>query len=273
MIETQSVFFVKRLLVGAFYCCLPAINLLYCHHLQIKLEEDNRRGMSCQEFISHEHVFKGTLRQISWYNAKHLCFFKAVMRAGKGKSRGVRHPEFRSSHRLSDSFFLALSNLEVSFPFLKCRFVYLLVCFSITGSILASTTILITVIQIQNQNGYIAVNSQDADEERSTSVAQEKLRETQEEGVRKENQPSTSQKRLRVTQEGGMSKQNQLSTSQLIIRRGLTALTAVLILSVGMTVHFVLPLPEVASITNSTVDLENSTLSTPITTQMLSFWD
>lgn len=106
------------------------------------------------------------------------------------------------------------------------------------------------------------------DEERSTSVAQERLRETQEGGMRKENQPSTSLKRLSVTQEGGMSKQNRLSTSQLIIRRGLTAFTAVLILSVGMTVHLVLPLPEVASFTNSTLDIENSTLSTPITTQM-----
>ncbi|MCJ8740113.1 hypothetical protein PDJAM_G00055080 [Pangasius djambal] len=161
---------------------------------------------------------------------------EAVERAGRGKSRGIMLPEFRSSHRLSDSFFLALSNLE-----------------------------------LQNQNGYIAVSSQEADEEGGTSVAQESSKETQEGGMRKENQLSTSQKRLGVTQEGGMSKKNQLSTSQLIIRRGLTALTAVLILSTGMTVHFILPLPEVASITNSTLDFENSTLSSPIATQMLSF--
>lgn len=109
------------------------------------------------------------------------------------------------------------------------------------------------------------------DEERSTSVAQERLRETPEGGMRKEDQLSTSQKRLRKTQEAVMSKENRLSTSQLIIRRGLTTLTAVLILALGMTVHFILPLPEVTSITNSTLDLENSTLSTPITTEMLSF--
>lgn len=48
------------------------------------------------------------------FNAKHLCFFKAIERAGVEKSRGVMHPEYRSSHRLSDSFFIALSNLEVS---------------------------------------------------------------------------------------------------------------------------------------------------------------
>lgn len=109
------------------------------------------------------------------------------------------------------------------------------------------------------------------DEERSTSAAQEKLKETKEGEMRKENQLSSSLKRLKVTQEGVMSKQNKLSTSQLVIRRGLTALTAVLILSAGMTMHFILPLPEVSSITNSTLDLENSTLSTPFTTQMLSF--
>lgn len=112
------------------------------------------------------------------------------------------------------------------------------------------------------------MNSQDLDEERSTSVAQERLRETQEGGMTKEDQLYTSQKRSRETQEGEMSVENRLSTSQLIIRRGLTVLTAVLILALGMTVHFILPLPDVAS--NSTLDLENSTLSTPITTQVLS---
>lgn len=135
---------------------------------------------------------------------------------------------------------------------------------------MASTTnnILITVNQRQNQNGYTAVNSQDVDEEKSTSAAQERLRETQEGGMRNENQHSTSQKKLSLTQEGRMSKENQLSTSQLIIRRGLTALTAVLILTVGITAHFTLPLPEVASITNSTLALENSTLSSSIATYM-----
>lgn len=108
-------------------------------------------------------------------------------------------------------------------------------------------------------------------EERSTSVALEGLRETQEGEMRKENQLSATQERLRKTQEGGMSKENHLSTSQLIVRRGLTALTAVFILSVGMMVHFILPLPEVPSINNSTLDLENSTLSTSIATTMLSF--
>lgn len=46
--------------------------------------------------------------------AKHLCFFKAIERAGLGKSKGGMHPEYRASRRLSDSFFIALSNLEVS---------------------------------------------------------------------------------------------------------------------------------------------------------------
>lgn len=123
----------------------------------------------------------------------------------------------------------------------------------------------------QIQNGYTTVNSQDMDEEGSTSVALERLRETQEGGTRKENQLSISQKRLSETQEGGMSQQNQLSTSQLIIRRGLTALIAVFILSIGVTVHFILPLPEVVAVTNNTLELENSTLSSPITTQIFSF--
>ncbi|KAK3561007.1 hypothetical protein QTP86_023198 [Hemibagrus guttatus] len=188
---------------------------------------------------------------------------EAIERAGIGKSRGI---DFRSSHRLSDSFFLALSNLEASFSFLNSSVFF-------TGSIWPNTTnnILLSINQLQNQNGYIAVSSQDAAEERSTSVALEGLRETQEGEMSKENQLSTSQKKLRETQEGGMSKENQLSTSQLIVRRGLTALTAVFILSVGMMVHFILPLPEVPSINNSTLDLENSTLSTPIATTMLSF--
>lgn len=119
----------------------------------------------------------------------------------------------------------------------------------------------------QNQNGYTAVNSKDMDEEQCTSVAQERLKEAQE-GVKKENQHCTLRKRLSVTQEGGASKQNPLSTSQLIIRRGLTALTAILMLSVGMTAHFILPVPEGSSFTNSTLDFENSTLSSSITTQM-----
>lgn len=47
--------------MGPFYCCLLAINLFHCHNLQIKLEEDNRRGMSYQVFISHELVFMVTI--------------------------------------------------------------------------------------------------------------------------------------------------------------------------------------------------------------------
>ncbi|XP_053363545.1 solute carrier family 47 member 4 [Clarias gariepinus] len=155
---------------------------------------------------------------------------EAIERAGVGKSRGGMLSEFRSSRRLSDSFFLALSSLE-------------------------------------NQNGYTAVNSKDMDEEQCTSVAQERLKEAQE-GVKKENQHCTLRKRSSVTQEGEASKQNPLSTSQLIIRRGLTALTAILMLSVGMTAHFILPVPEGSSFTNSTLDFENSTLSSSITTQM-----
>ncbi|KAI5098937.1 hypothetical protein C0J45_11076 [Silurus meridionalis] len=157
---------------------------------------------------------------------------EAIERAGKGKSRGLSQPEFRSNHRLSGSFFIALNHLE-------------------------------------NQNGYTAVNSEEVDEERSTSLAQERLAEVHEGEMRNENSISTSQNKM--TQEGGMSKNNYLPMSQLIIRRGLTALTALLILSGGMVVHFILPLPEVPSITNSTLDLENSTLSSPFATQMLSF--
>ncbi|KAI5626706.1 hypothetical protein C0J50_13666, partial [Silurus asotus] len=156
---------------------------------------------------------------------------EAIERAGKGKSRGLSQPEFRSNHRLSGSFFIALNHLE-------------------------------------NQNGYTAVNSEEVDEERSTSVAQERLAEVHEGEIRNENSISTSQNKM---QEGGMSEKNYLTMSQLIIRRGLTALTALLILSGGMVVHFILPLPEVPSITNSTLDLENSTLSSPFATQTLSF--
>uniref|UniRef100_A0A8B9JA26 Multidrug and toxin extrusion protein n=1 Tax=Astyanax mexicanus TaxID=7994 RepID=A0A8B9JA26_ASTMX len=63
----------------------------------------------------------------------------------------------------------------------------------------------------------------------------------------------------------------KLSTSQLMIRRGLTTLAAVLILAVGTVVHLTVPLPEVAFITNSTMDWENFTSPAPLTTQTLSF--
>ncbi|KAF7700058.1 hypothetical protein HF521_003016 [Silurus meridionalis] len=92
---------------------------------------------------------------------------EAIERAGKGKSRGLSQPEFRSNHRLSGSFFIALNHLE-------------------------------------NQNGYTAVNSEEVDEERSTSLAQERLAEVHEGEMRNENSISTSQNKM--TQEGGMSK-------------------------------------------------------------------
>ncbi|XP_062872663.1 solute carrier family 47 member 4 [Trichomycterus rosablanca] len=135
---------------------------------------------------------------------------KAIERAGLGNNKGVRNPEFRSSHRLSDSFFLAVSNGEM-----------------------------------QNGNGYKAVSSQDEDEERNTSTPQERLKMAQDEKK--------------------MSQEQKLSTCQIIIRRGLTALTAVLILCIGVTVHCIVPLPEVASITNNTLEENFITTVTPQT--------
>uniref|UniRef100_A0AAR2M484 Multidrug and toxin extrusion protein n=1 Tax=Pygocentrus nattereri TaxID=42514 RepID=A0AAR2M484_PYGNA len=62
-----------------------------------------------------------------------------------------------------------------------------------------------------------------------------------------------------------------LSTSQLIIRRGLTTLAAVIILAAGIAAHLILPLPEVAYVTNSTLDWGNFTSPPPVTTQTLAF--
>uniref|UniRef100_A0A3B1JAB0 Multidrug and toxin extrusion protein n=1 Tax=Astyanax mexicanus TaxID=7994 RepID=A0A3B1JAB0_ASTMX len=137
---------------------------------------------------------------------------EAIKRAGMGKT--VIHSDFRSSHRLSDSFFLAVTNGE-------------------------------------NGNVYQIVSSRDQTEERSPPVAQER------QGVRQEEEKSSAAPKL--------------STSQLMIRRGLTTLAAVLILAVGTVVHLTVPLPEVAFITNSTMDWENFTSPAPLTTQTLSF--
>uniref|UniRef100_A0AAR2KH56 Multidrug and toxin extrusion protein n=1 Tax=Pygocentrus nattereri TaxID=42514 RepID=A0AAR2KH56_PYGNA len=82
----------------------------------------------------------------------------------------------------------------------------------------------------QNGNDYQAVSSQDSDDVRSTPVDQERL--------------SISQEGARMHQDGGKSSE-PLSTSQLIIRRGLTTLAAVLIFAVGMSIHIIVPLPEV----------------------------
>ncbi|XP_017550412.1 multidrug and toxin extrusion protein 1-like isoform X1 [Pygocentrus nattereri] len=135
---------------------------------------------------------------------------EAIKRTGKGKN--VTHTDFRSSHRLSDSFFLAVTNAD-----------------------------------IQNGNGYQIVSSRDQDEERRNPPAQES-----------------------VSQEEGKSAA-PLSTSQLIIRRGLTTLAAVIILAAGIAAHLILPLPEVAYVTNSTLDWGNFTSPPPVTTQTLAF--
>ncbi|XP_051814356.1 multidrug and toxin extrusion protein 1-like isoform X1 [Acanthochromis polyacanthus] len=60
--------------------------------------------------------------------------------------------------------------------------------------------------------------------------------------------------------QGGVQqlKGGRLSTTQLILRRGLTMFTAVSLLAVGATVHFLVPLPETPS-ANFTTDWINST--------------
>uniref|UniRef100_A0A8B9HJC1 Multidrug and toxin extrusion protein n=1 Tax=Astyanax mexicanus TaxID=7994 RepID=A0A8B9HJC1_ASTMX len=98
---------------------------------------------------------------------------------------------------------------------------------------------------------HLIVSSRDQTEERSPPVAQER----QEVGQEEEKSSAAS----------------MLSTSQLMVRRGLTTLAAVLILAVGTVVHLTVPLPEVAFITNNTMDWENFTSPAPLTTQTLSF--
>lgn len=94
------------------------------------------------------------------------------------------------------------------------------------------------VIQMQNGNGYKAVSSQDEDEEGKTSEPQEKAQE-----------------------ESKTNQDQKLSICQIIIRRGLTAFTVILILCVGVTVHFTVPLPEVAFLANNTqLESFNSTV-------------
>ncbi|XP_014838490.1 PREDICTED: multidrug and toxin extrusion protein 1-like [Poecilia mexicana] len=66
-----------------------------------------------------------------------------------------------------------------------------------------------------------------------------------------------------VEQEVRQQKSGHLSTTQLIIRRGLTMVTALAFLAVGTAVHFLVPLPEME--TNSTLDGINTTF-TPHTT-------
>ncbi|PWA22061.1 hypothetical protein CCH79_00010301, partial [Gambusia affinis] len=61
----------------------------------------------------------------------------------------------------------------------------------------------------------------------------------------------------RVEQEVRQQKSGRLSTTQLIIRRGLTMVTALAFLAVGTAVHFLVPLPEIGS--NSTLDGINTT--------------
>ncbi|KAL0973217.1 hypothetical protein UPYG_G00200470 [Umbra pygmaea] len=62
-------------------------------------------------------------------------------------------------------------------------------------------------------------------------------------------------------QRGDGSPRTLLSITQLILRRGLTVLAALAILSVGMSLHILLPLP-VSSWGNRTVEWSNATVST-----------
>ncbi|XP_032401542.1 multidrug and toxin extrusion protein 1-like [Xiphophorus hellerii] len=63
----------------------------------------------------------------------------------------------------------------------------------------------------------------------------------------------------RAEQEVRRQKSGRLSTTQLIIRRGLTMVTALAFLAVGTAVHFLVPLPEIGS--NSTLDGINTTFT------------
>jgi len=64
--------------------------------------------------------------------------------------------------------------------------------------------------------------------------------------------------------QGGLGVQQlkvrHLSTTQLILRRGVTMFTAVALLAVGTTVHFLVPLPQTQSVNNNfTMDWSNTT--------------
>ena len=74
------------------------------------------------------------------------------------------------------------------------------------------------------------------------------------------------QEGLRAQSSEGQQPAALLSSSQLLLRRGLTALTTLLILAVGVTVHLLLPLPESswASRTNVTIEAGNWTTATPL---------
>ncbi|KAM3869291.1 multidrug and toxin extrusion protein 1 [Diretmus argenteus] len=57
----------------------------------------------------------------------------------------------------------------------------------------------------------------------------------------------------------------RLSAAQLIVRRGLTFLATVLILAIGIAVHFAVPQPERSVQTNSTLERANKSIHTPAT--------
>ncbi|XP_054901355.1 multidrug and toxin extrusion protein 1-like isoform X3 [Poeciliopsis prolifica] len=63
----------------------------------------------------------------------------------------------------------------------------------------------------------------------------------------------------RVEQEARRQKSGRLSTTQLVIRRGITMVTALAFLAVGTAVHFLVRLPEIGS--NSTLDSVNTTFT------------
>ncbi|KAI4898725.1 hypothetical protein NFI96_024104 [Prochilodus magdalenae] len=95
-----------------------------------------------------------------------------------------------------------------------------------------------------NGNNVSAMNSCNSDDTRSSSANQERIGQ---EGV-----GTGRYRRKRAA---------PLSTSQLIIRRGLTALVAVLIFATGTSLHVLLPLPEVNGTQHSNTTLNYTTPS------------
>ncbi|TRZ00945.1 hypothetical protein DNTS_004786 [Danionella cerebrum] len=97
------------------------------------------------------------------------------------------------------------------------------------------------VLNAENGNGYMVVSSQDHEERIDSTVVPDGL-----------NVPDTEAKTPAM-----------LSCSQLIIRRGLTALMALLVLTGGVLIHLIVPLPEVSygAAANFTLDSNFSTAS------------
>ncbi|XP_051965808.1 multidrug and toxin extrusion protein 1-like [Xyrauchen texanus] len=100
------------------------------------------------------------------------------------------------------------------------------------------------VLNSENGNGYMVVSSHDQDEGQNITVVQEGS----------------------IVEEKEEKPPVLLSTSQLILRRGLITLASVLILAVGIAVHFIVPLPELpySAGANITLDWNCTTATTPI---------